>query len=308
MRLIIENIKCFEEKYPKRLLKIREYPQELYCVGNTSLLNSNKIVAIVGSRNCTDYGRKYAQIFASELAKRGVCIISGLAVGLDTSAHCGAMGEIGNTIAVLGGGLKNIYPRENLWLYNKILEEGGCIITEHEEHEETRTSNFPKRNRIIAGIADAVLIIEAVHRSGSKITAEYAKKQGKKIYCIPINLDQKNSSGINELLTEGAKIVTTPKQLMLDLYPKGTKSNIEKIVDNPRKYNKIIDVSEEYSKMTDVPKEYKEVYSVLENEMSVDEIAIKLNKDIGEINSMLTVMEIEGYIERIAGNNFKRRS
>lgn len=286
---IIENIRCFEERYPQKLLKIREYPQQLYCMGNSKLLNHNKIVAIVGSRNCTDYGRKYAQIFANELAKKNICIISGLAVGIDTAAHCGAMSEAGGTIAVLGGGFKNIYPRENLWLYNKILEEGGCVITEYDEEEETRTSNFPKRNRIISGISDAVLVIEATHRSGSRITAKYAKVQRKKVYCIPVNLDQKNSSGINELLEEGAKLVTTPRQLIADLYQK----EIEEQIDS--------------KKIIDIPERYKEIYSVLDNEMSADEIAIKLSKNIEGITSILTIMEIEGYIEQIAGNNFKRR-
>lgn len=286
---IIENIKCFEDKYPKRLLKIREYPQQIYCMGNSKLLNHNKIVAIVGSRNCTDYGRKYAQIFAHELAKKNICIISGLAVGIDTAAHCGAMSELGRTIAVLGGGFKNLYPRENLWLYNKVIEEGGCIITEYGEEEETRTSNFPKRNRIISGIADAVLVIEATHRSGSRITAKYAKAQEKKVYCIPVNLDQKNSSGINELLEEGAKLITTPRQLITDLYQKGIKEEINT------------------TEMIDIPERYKEIYSVLDSEMSADEIAIKLSRNIEEVISMITIMEIEGYIEQVTGNNFKRK-
>lgn len=102
------------------------------------LLNEQKIVAIVGSRNCSEYGRKYANIFASELAKRGICVISGMAIGIDTSAHCGAMHEIGKTIAVLGGGFKYIYPSQNIWLYNNIIDVGGCVITEYEENEETK--------------------------------------------------------------------------------------------------------------------------------------------------------------------------
>ena len=150
------------------------------------LLNEQKIVAIVGSRNCSEYGRKYANIFASELAKRGICVISGMAIGIDTSAHCGAMHEIGKTIAVLGGGFKYIYPSQNIWLYNNIIDVGGCVITEYEENEETKMSNFPKRNRLISGLADAVLVIEAEHRSGSKITATYAKIQKKKVYCLSL--------------------------------------------------------------------------------------------------------------------------
>ena len=101
-----------------------------------------------------------------------------MAIGIDTSAHCGAMHEIGKTIAVLGGGFKYIYPSQNIWLYNNIIDVCGCVITEYEENEETKMSNFPKRNRLISGLADAVLVIEAEHRSGSKITATYAKEKG----------------------------------------------------------------------------------------------------------------------------------
>lgn len=253
-------------------------------------MNHNKIIAIVGSRDCTDYGRKYAQLFAKTLAKHNITIISGLALGIDTAAHCGSMCEAGKTIAVLGGGLKDVYPKENLWLYNKILNEQGCIITEYEEQEETKKSNFPKRNRLISGIADSVLVIEASYRSGSRITAKYAKMQDKNIYCIPVNLDQKNSSGINELLRNGAKIVTTPNQLMSDLY-------------NKEKDENQIHLNE----IKDIPDVYKKIYEVLDESMSVEEIAVHLNKDIRDINSMITMMEIDGYIENISGNTFRRK-
>ena len=150
------------------LLQIKEYPIQIYCMGNVSLLNNHKTIAIVGSRDSTEYGRKYAEKFAKELSKSNICIISGLALGIDTSAHLGAMKGTGNTIAVLGGGFNDIYPKQNLWLYDEILNNNGCVITEYEENEETRKSNFPKRNRIISGIADAVLVIEASTRSGRK--------------------------------------------------------------------------------------------------------------------------------------------
>ena len=195
-----KKIECFEKEYPNKLLKIREYPQKLYYLGNVELLNNKKIVAIVGSRKCSEYGRKYARYFAKELSKRNICIISGLAIGIDAAAHDGAVTEEGRTIAVLGGGLQHIYPTSNLWLFNRILENNGLIITEHSDEEETLLDGFPKRNRIITGIADAVLVVEANHRSGSKVSAEYAFKQRKKVYCIPRGLDEKNKSGIIELI------------------------------------------------------------------------------------------------------------
>ena len=272
----------------------------LYCQGNVDLLNKQKIVAIVGSRDCSEYGRKYANIFATELSKHGICVISGMAIGIDTAAHNGAMQENGNTIAVLGGGLKNIYPVQNLWLYNNIISGGGCVITEYAENEETKLSNFPKRNRLISGLADAVLVIEAEHRSGSKITAKYAKIQKKKIYCIPVNLDQKNSSGIKELLIDGAKIITTPRQLIEDLYGKS---------DNELQENKTEEIREGGTILGEdnkVSEDCKRIQELLNDEMVSEEIAEKMNKDISEINSILMIMEIEGKVEKIPGNYYKR--
>ena len=255
------------------------------------LLNEQKIVAIVGSRNCSEYGRKYANIFASELAKRGICVISGMAIGIDTSAHCGAMHEIGKTIAVLGGGFKYIYPSQNIWLYNNIIDVGGCVITEYEENEETKMSNFPKRNRLISGLADAVLVIEAEHRSGSKITATYAKIQKKKVYCIPVSLDQKNSSGINELLAD----------VYGKNFYKSTSGKKDKNEEKNQKENKVI-LGNDNTVVTD----FSKISRLLEQEMTSEEIAKKINKDISEVNSMLTIMEIEGTIEQVPGNYYVR--
>ena len=268
-------------------MKIREYPQELYYRGNVNLLNSEKIIAIVGSRECSEYGRKYTRLFARALAKEGVTIISGLAIGIDTAAHYGSVYEKGSTIAVLGGGLNRIYPKENLWLYNEIINNNGCIITEHEDNDETIVANFPKRNRIISGIADAVLVIEAKHRSGSKITARYAIEQGKKVYCIPHNLDDVNGVGINELILDGAKMITSIGQILKDLYGEiKTKEVIEQKCIVPGKYQKIYNLLEE-------------------KELSIDEVSKKINESISATGAILTIMEIEGYIERKAGNTFK---
>lgn len=268
-------------------------------MGNTELLNHKKTIAIVGSRNCSEYGRKYARIFAKTLAKHDICVISGLARGIDAAAHYGAITEKGNTIAVLGGGLKNIYPTENAWLFNQILQEGGCVITEYADDEETKMSNFPIRNRIISAIADGVLVIEAEHRSGSKITAKYAEQQGKKVYCIPMNLDAKNSSGIMELINDNAKIVTSPTHLIRDLFANIEEGTQLKIIEEtkvkPKKIEEPLQVSEEQ----------KEILELLENEkMTRDEMAVKLNRNISDINSILTLMEIEGIIKQTEGNSF----
>lgn len=294
-------IQCFEKKYPSKLLQIREYPRHLYCVGDTGLLNHEKIIAIVGSRNCSEYGRKYARLFGAELAKNNICVISGLALGIDTAAHFGAMSKLGKTIAVLGGGLNDIYPKENQWLFNQILQEKGCIITEHRDEEITRKENFPKRNRIISGIADAVLVVEASKRSGSRITARYAKIQGKGVFCIPSSLDNKNIAGIKDLIEDGAKIVTSANQLISEVYetePKNVEKKNLKTLEKDNKKQVLIH---------NIPSEYQEVYNILQATITKEEIAIKLNKGMDEINAILTMMEVNGYIEQIGGNNFKRR-
>lgn len=325
------KISCFEEEYPKKLLSIKEYPESLYCRGNTELLKKNKIVAIVGSRNCSEYGRKYARLFAKNLAKENVCVISGLATGIDSAAHDGSIGEKGKTIAVLGGGLNHVYPASNLWLFNKIKENGGLIISEHEDDAETQISGFPKRNRIITGIADAVLVIEACPRSGSKVSAEYAFRQGKKVYCIPMNLDNKNSAGIIELIDKGAKIVTSPRKLIKDLYganddgvenanesekspkyhneneyDKEEKNENEKNKRSRKAQNKSPDMQMNIFDEEEIPEKYLDIYLSLEKPLSREEIAQKINKNIRQVNELLTMMEIEGLIEQTVGNMFKR--
>lgn len=162
-------IKTTDSKYPKRLLEIKNPPEKLYVEGNEELLNNDSL-AIVGSRNCTEYGIKYAKEFASKISRNNITIISGLAIGIDAVAHEASKDNKGKTIAVLGSGLKNIYPKENKELFNQILENGGCVISEYGPDEKINMKNFPTRNRIISGMAMGVLVVEAGYRSGSTIT------------------------------------------------------------------------------------------------------------------------------------------
>ncbi len=165
-------IKITDSKYPKRLLDIKNPPKQLYVEGNDKLLNNHSI-AIVGSRKCTSYGIKYAKEFASEISKNNITIVSGLAIGIDTIAHEFSKNSIGRTIAVVGCGLDHIYPKENEELFKQILENDGCIISEHPNSTKVDTKNFPKRNRIISGISMGVLVIETAYKSGSTITARH---------------------------------------------------------------------------------------------------------------------------------------
>lgn len=278
------------EKYPKRILQIKNHPKTLYALGNTDLLNKERIIAIVGTRECTEYGRKVASYFSSELSKEDICIISGMAIGIDTAAHNMAIEEAGKTIAVLGGGFNHIYPKENEWLFNKILANDGCIITEYEINVEPNMRNFPKRNRIISGLSDGVLVVEAEYRSGSTITAGYAKQQGKTVYSIPSNIDSSKGIGTNKLIQEGAKLITKPSQIYEYMNINITKE--KRKIDE----NRII------------PKEYLPIYNLLSDEpIHINKIAKELDTTVSQINAIITLMELDGYIIQLAGNEFKKK-
>ena len=209
----IKIIKIEDKDYPEKLKNIYNPPKELYVLGNEKILNETAI-AIVGSRNCTKYGAQNAYKFAYEIAKRNICVISGLARGVDAYSHKGAVLAKGKTIAVLGCGLDVIYPSENFELYKKIVQAGGTIITEYPLGTQPKRYNFPERNRIISGLSEKILVIEAKERSGALITVDYALEQGKDVYAIPGNITSLNSVGPNELIKEGAFIVTNIQDIV----------------------------------------------------------------------------------------------
>ena len=209
----IKIIKIEDKDYPEKLKNIYNPPKELYVLGNEKILNETAI-AIVGSRNCTKYGAQNAYKFAYEIAKRNICVISGLARGVDAYSHKGAVLAKGKTIAVLGCGLDVIYPSEIIKLYKKIVQAGGTIITEYPLGTKPKRYNFPERNRIISGLSEKILVIEAKERSGALITVDYALEQGKDVYAIPGNITSLNSVGPNELIKEGAVIVTNIQDMV----------------------------------------------------------------------------------------------
>ncbi len=198
-------IEITQKEYPKSLLKIYDPPKKLYVMGDESILN-NFGIAIVGSRNATDYGRKITKSISYGLAKKGINIISGMAKGIDSEAHIGALLAKGKTVAVLGSGFDYIYPKENINLFWKIIENGGAVITEYEKNVRPIPTNFPKRNRIISGLSSGVVVTEATEKSGSLITADCALEEGKEIFAVPGSVFSRNSKGTNELIKQGAKL------------------------------------------------------------------------------------------------------
>lgn len=201
------------DKYPEKLKHIYDKPFYLYYRGNIEILNQNGI-AIIGCRQATNYGIKISKEMAYKLTKENINIISGLARGIDTSAHIGALQADGKTIAVLGNGINSIYPKENEKLAYQIIQKGGCIISEYTIGIPPEKYHFPARNRIISGLSDGVLVVEAKQKSGTMITVEFALEQGKDIFAIPGSIEWENSKGTNQLISEGAIIITSAKELI----------------------------------------------------------------------------------------------
>ena len=216
----IDIISINDKKYPQILKQIYDPPISLYIKGNIEILNE-KNIAIVGCRNSSKYGEEAAKYFAYNLSAKGINIISGLARGIDTYAHIGNLGAMmhngndicGKTIAVVGNGIDIIYPKENKYLEEKIIKSGGCIISEYPLGTKPEKFNFPARNRIISGLSKGVLVIEARAKSGTLITIDFALQQGRDVYVVPGNINSVNSVGTNDLIKQGAKLVTRVEEI-----------------------------------------------------------------------------------------------
>lgn len=280
----ILRLKQTDKEYPKRLLEIKNPPQELYVEGNVDLLSHDSI-AIVGTRRCTEYGKRCSSKFASQLSKKGICIVSGLASGIDTIAHINSMEERGKTIAVLGSGFNHIFPPENQILYEKILENDGCIVTEYSPETEVDKSRFPKRNRIISGLSMGTLVIEARYRSGTSITAKHAIEQHKEVFCIPHSIEEMSGYTPNFLIQNGAQLVTSARDI-LDYYNYG-----------------------EYIEKVELSPEYEEIYNLIgQLPISTNEIAKRIKKDISKVMEVLCMLELDGYVTNLPGNVYVRKT
>ena len=290
----LEIITIEDSKYPKQLKNIKNPPIKLYVQGNIDLLNSN-IISIIGSRSCSENGIILTKKFAKELVCQDITVASGMAVGIDTAAHEAVLQEKGKTIAVLGNGLKNIFPKENIGLFHKIIEQGGLVISEYPPMEKANSSHFLERNRIVSGISLGVLVVEAAHRSGTSVTAKLAMEQGKKIFALPHEICDLHGVGTNRLIKKGAKVVTTAEDIINEFsfltYKSMPKSKLRNLKKEPKFRRK---------KCTN--KRYNEIYKFIkEKPISLEEIYQKSNKDVSEINQILLILELEGYIKKKVG-------
>lgn len=207
-------ITILDEDYPVSLKNIYDPPAVLYYKGNKRLLNYSKIIAIIGCRYCSKYGENVSKKFSNDLVHAGICIISGMAKGIDSASHIEALKQKGKTIAVLGSGLDRVYPKENIKLYNEIIKNEGLIISEYVIGTNANKMNFPARNRIISGLSDGVIVVEAKEKSGTLITVDFALEQGKDVFVVPGNITSDNSFGTNELIKQGARCVTSAEDVI----------------------------------------------------------------------------------------------
>ena len=311
IKITIEN-----NIYPQKLKEITNPPKQLYLEGNVQLLNENSI-AIIGSRNCSENGKQLTRKFAYELSKQGLIIISGMAKGIDTIAHEETINAKGKTIAVLGSGFNNIFPKENSKLYKKILENEGLIISEYAPEVQVQSKQFLERNRIVSGLSIGILVIEAGYRSGTSVTAKIAKKQSRKVFVLPHEINDKYGVGTNKLIQKGAMLVTSTKDIIENFkflkYKEILNHNrIEK--NNMNSNNKLknnlnikydIKSNIQSSVKTNIKfnnKEVKEIYNLVKNNINnINEIFKSSKIPVNKINETLLILELENYIEKSKG-------
>ena len=279
----IQRMTSGQPVYPALLKEIRDYPKELYYIGDPKLLEE-KCVSIVGSRKTNQYGRSTAYSFGKALGQRGITVVSGMAVGIDTCAHEGALQEKGNTAAVLACGLDLCYPPRNRELKGKI-ESAGIVLSEYPPGTAAQRYYFPQRNRIISGLSPLTVVVQAGNRSGALITAELAADQGRDVGAVPGNIDSEYNLGSNKLLREGAFALTGVQDLL--------EASGVSVLSEPEAERMLSD-------------EEKQLYFLLcsHGEMSLDQLAFYLKKPVNEVGTLAIVMEMKGIVFSAMGKVF----
>jgi len=285
----IKILTLFDEEYPKLLKQIYDPPIILYYKGEF-LPADDRAIGVVGTRKITGYGKLVTEKFTTELVNFGFTIVSGLARGVDSVAHLAAINAGGRTIAVLGSGLNNIYPPENIGLVNKIIAGQGVVLSELPPDKASMPGNFPARNRIISGLSKAVLVTEAASDSGSLITARLAIDQGRNCFAIPGPVTSDLSKGPADLIKEGARLVFEPADILEEL-------GMESVKGEKGKVKSLEELSEQERK----------VLGELENENKhIDEIGRSLELSAASISATLLKMEIQGLVRNLGGGVYCR--
>ncbi len=275
-----------DKEYPPFLKKIYDPPYLLYVKGEIE--NHPYPIAMVGTRNPSHYGIKMADKLSFNLASIGFTIVSGLARGIDTASHYGAVKAKGKTIGVLGSGFAHFYPRENLKLAEKIVENGGAIITEFPSETLPERWNFPLRNRIIAGISKGVIVVEAGPRSGAIITANIALSEGRDVFAIPGQADSLTSKGTNKLLKEGAILVENISDIL-------TEFNIEIIKEKERDRKEKIELNEDE----------KKVLSFINERRNIEQLLKLTGMEYSSLSKILLALKLKGIVKELPGKNYE---
>ncbi|MBA2335427.1 MAG: DNA-processing protein DprA [Pyrinomonadaceae bacterium] len=292
--------------YPALLREIADPPITLYVKGDWQACFDLPCVAVIGSRMCSTYGENASEMIARDLASRGICIVSGLARGIDTAAHRGAIRGGGRTIAVLGTGIDGVYPKENARLVAEILKSGGAVVSQFPLGTPPLKDNFPYRNRIISGLCLGIVIVEASERSGSLITARLAMEQNREVMAVPGNITSRNSFGTNYLIKSGAKLVQQWQDVVAEL-----PSEIAAEILPPKieKANGRNDSRQEEVVPIDLSDTERKVWSLLsaDEPVHIDNLLETSTLSFGDLNTALVGLDIRDLIRVLPGKNYARR-
>ena len=292
--------------YPSMLREIADPPITLYVKGEWQACLELPCVAVIGSRMCSTYGENASEMLARDLASRGICIVSGLARGIDAAAHKGAIRGAGKTIAVLGTGIDNVYPRENTRLVKEILDTGGAVVSQFPLGTPPLKDNFPYRNRIISGLSLGVLIVEASERSGSLITARLATEQNREVMAVPGNITSGNSYGTNYLIKAGAKLVQQWQDVVAELPSEIAASILPPKIDQQANGH----APQPQGLMpADLNENEKRIWPLLpvDDSIHIDVLLETSGLSFGDLNSALVALDIRDLIRVLPGKNYARR-
>ncbi len=289
------------ERYPKLLRETYDPPIVIYCLGDVAAALSQPAVAVVGSRRCSTYGRNVAEKLSRELAERGVTIVSGLARGIDSAAHRGALDGHGLTVGVMGTGLDAVYPKENRRLATRIAEQ-GALITEFPLATPPASQNFPFRNRVISGLGLGVMVVEGAERSGSLITARLAYEQGRDVFAVPGNITSAKSFGPNYLIKDGAKLVQTWRDVVEEL-PVEIKAAI---LSAERGEMRTEQARVEEAELSNSERKVLKMLNT-DEPVHIDQLISRAGIGLGELMGALLKLEMLDRIRQLPGKSFVRR-
>ncbi len=292
----IKIISIFDKDYPENLKTIYDPPIILYVKGRLSEEDKFSI-AIVGSRRASIYGLSCAEKFGCQLAELGITVISGMARGVDSASHRGALKAKARTIAVLGSGLLNIYPPENKKLFEEI-SQNGAVISEFPLETKPLAGNFPRRNRIISGLSLGVIVVEASRNSGALITANLALEQGREVFAVPGKVDSANSFGVNALIKDGAKLTTSVDDVISEL-----NIRLKNLIKEPQKSEE----KKEQKPILNLNKEETLLYSLLNDRAKqIEDLVQESRIPVSLVMSILMRLELKHIIKQLPGKLFVR--